>query len=94
MFSDSTPFPSTSTPVSIAEEILQLAKSAFSQPSCTSITPTGPETDGLVFYNAKIQMQNLCNKLLQNVLGRQEYTVLLAGECCFVHSQRIELDAF
>jgi hypothetical protein len=66
------------TPVSIAEEILQLAKSAFSENHST--TSTGPGTDGLLHYNAKIQMQDLCTSLLQKVLGRQEYTVLLAGE--------------
>jgi hypothetical protein len=63
------------TPVSIAEDILELAKLAFA-----SLTNSdNAVTDTFVLYNAKNRMQDLCNKLLQGVLGRLEYTVLLAG---------------
>jgi hypothetical protein len=73
------------TPVSLAEEILHLAKSAFFELSSVDALSTSSDTsDPLVVHTAKIQMQDLCNKLLQSVFGRQEYTILLAGGCCFV----------
>lgn len=62
------------TTISIAEEILQLANSAFSGSNFNDAA-----TDPFVLYNAKNRMQDLCSKLLQGVLGRLEYTVLLAG---------------
>ena len=66
----------STAPVTIALEILQLAKTAF--PPSRDAANLGP--DPLTLYHAKFQMQHLCDKLLQHVLGRREYTVLLAGE--------------
>jgi hypothetical protein len=65
------------TPVSIAEEILQLANSVF---ATTTNGNAEVVTDPFVLYNAKNHMQDLCNRLLQGVLGRLEYTVMLAGK--------------
>ncbi|KAF9469574.1 S-adenosyl-L-methionine-dependent methyltransferase [Collybia nuda] len=60
-------------PISIAEEILQLATSVISDP--------GVVTDPFVLYDAKNKMQDLCSKMLQSTLGRLEYTILLAESC-------------
>ncbi|RDB19401.1 O-methyltransferase SfmM3 [Hypsizygus marmoreus] len=68
----------TPTPVYIAEEILRLTQSAFAPPSTD---PAGAHVDPLALYDAKIRMQDLCDTLLQSVLGRLEYTVLLAESC-------------
>lgn len=62
--------------VSIAEQILQLTQIHFNESS--------PDVDPLAMYNAKNNIQDLCNKLLQTVLGRLEYTTLLAGQNHFI----------
>ncbi|KAF8079201.1 S-adenosyl-L-methionine-dependent methyltransferase [Lyophyllum atratum] len=64
---------STITPVTIAEQLLQLTKANFDTSS--------PQNDPLAQYNAKIRVQDLCDQLLQSVLGRLEYTILLAESC-------------
>ncbi|KAG6811266.1 hypothetical protein H0H92_008259 [Tricholoma furcatifolium] len=61
------------TPVSIAEQILQLVQINFDASS--------PQTDLQALYDAKIRVQDLCNSLLQATLGRLEYTTLLAESC-------------
>ncbi|KAG6907938.1 hypothetical protein DXG01_006796 [Tephrocybe rancida] len=61
------------TPISIAEQILQLTQTNFDTSS--------PQSDSLALYNAKISLQDLCDKLLQATLGRLEYTTLLAESC-------------
>ncbi|KAG6856819.1 hypothetical protein H0H87_000291 [Tephrocybe sp. NHM501043] len=61
------------TAVSIAEQILQLTKANFDTAS--------PQDNHLALYNAKITLQDLCDKLLQSALGRLEYTTLLAESC-------------
>jgi hypothetical protein len=65
--------------VSIAEEILKLTKESFSE-STTASTKNNLSVDPLAVYNAKLRIQDLCVKLLQTVLGRLEYTALLAGK--------------
>ncbi|KAG5643503.1 hypothetical protein DXG03_000744 [Asterophora parasitica] len=62
-----------SDPVYIAEQILQLTKANFDA--------SNPQDDLLALYNAKIQLQGLCDNLLQNALGGLEYTILLAESC-------------
>lgn len=76
-------------PVAIAQQLLELVTSAFP----TSPTGSNPETalDPLALYNAKIGIQDLCDKLMQNVLGRLEYTVLLAGEPTSAHTPTVYL---
>ncbi|KAG5636306.1 hypothetical protein H0H81_008477 [Sphagnurus paluster] len=61
------------TPVALAEQILDLTKAHFDTSAL--------QNDPIALYNAKIRVQELCNNLLQNVLGRLEYTVLLAESC-------------
>jgi hypothetical protein len=72
------------TPVFIAEQILQLTKANFDISS--------PQDDSLALYNAKIRMQDLCDQLLQTVLGRLGYTILLAGECTVLSETSATLD--
>lgn len=40
---------------------------------------SGQGSDSQTKYNTKIQIQNICDKLIRTILGPQEYTVLLAG---------------
>ncbi|GLB43619.1 putative O-methyltransferase [Lyophyllum shimeji] len=61
------------TPVTIAEQILQLTKAHFD--------PSNATDDPFALYDAKIRMQDLCDQLLQSALGRLEYTILLAESC-------------
>jgi hypothetical protein len=52
----------------IAEKLLNLVKSISAE-----------NVDQLTVWNTKTEIQNACDLLLANVMGRLEYTVLIAG---------------
>lgn len=54
--------------IAIAERLLELVK-------VVSATNVDPQTA----WNTKTEIQNVCDLLLTNVMGRLEYTVLMAG---------------
>ena len=66
---------STYVPLSIAQEILQLA----ARLTAGDEDKGDPLIDSLATYEAKFHMHELCTKLLQAVHGPEMYTILLAG---------------
>lgn len=72
------------SPIALAESILQLVTSVFSAPAPSPNVQKKTTLDPLAFYNTKIRIQDLCDKLIQSVLGRLEYTILLAGKSHFL----------
>ena len=66
---------SSYVPLSIAQEILQLA----TRLTAGDEDKDDPSMDSLSAYEAKFHMHELCTKLLQAVNGPEMYTILLAG---------------
>ncbi|KAF8516485.1 S-adenosyl-L-methionine-dependent methyltransferase [Gautieria morchelliformis] len=66
--------PSSVSPDGIiqAQQLLQLV---------TSISDPTSGLDPLSVWNAKIQIQHICGKIMQSTMGPLEYTVLLAESC-------------
>jgi hypothetical protein len=65
---------SAQDPVAIAEQLLKLVKSI-----------SEPNVDSLKVWNTKVEIQDVCDKLLAKTLGPLEHTVLLAGTLALVH---------
>ena len=59
--------PSQNSSIALAEKLLALVKSVADAP------------DTFKTWDEKIQIQNVCDKLLAQVMGPLEFTALLAG---------------
>ena len=63
--------------VTLAQQLLELVKS-IAPPDAHGVEKHA-DADPLLAWNANIQIQNICDRLLAKTMGPLEYTVLLAG---------------
>jgi hypothetical protein len=74
---------SVSSAIQHAEHLLRLVKS-LADPVATATGAAGPDSDSLARWNAKTEIQRVCDRLLESTMGPLQYTVVLAGKCTAV----------